>query len=614
MKYLLLLLCLSLFVISCNKDDDHSDNSLEQKEISGTIILPSGIDINTEQWSAHSPLADGSVVGNKFELNIFKNTTSTILIQNGDKVVLMGYRRIGEGGLEITTESTAKALIMCLPIMASIAAESRFQIIDNAAILPEFETLKTEIESNLVSGNDLFDLQNEALFTALGNVIQKISSNPDGRLASKKNLLSEPVQVEQDNRNLTFSNNHIAYTTVIGIYKDEQKLNTIQIDGVDAFPTSISNLANGIFGGGTTLFGNGKVSEAYNFNDDGNYKVKIRTGLPLQDDDTEEYDQALRANLIHASKLALNIFLPAIENENTGCFTNLAQEVCEAINDAENLDAKKAVYLAFKHTLKSTENFYKCVYGKNLDFSATYFGKVGKLYSVFSELADRIDNLGSIYANTGNLTFLATQWAIANPKVDLCLMVEGGNVNMCCGNDAVTDIDGNTYDAIMIGTQCWMKQNLHVSHYKNGDIIPQVTDKEEWGYLTTGAWCYYENITANDTMYGKLYNWYAVNDSRGIAPEGWHVPESNEWNGVNANNFMGLKGGYVYEVNGENHFIDLGNKGYWWTSTTVGGGCGAQYYVLDSGLSAPVPNFPCSSDYDWHFYKFHGYSVRCVKD
>ena len=83
--------------------------------------------------------------------------------------------------------------------------------------------------------------------------------------------------------------------------------------------------------------------------------------------------------------------------------------------------------------------------------------------------------------------------------------------------------------ALTIGTQIWMAENLQVSRYRNGEEIPQVQDAAEWNRLTTGAWCYYENNSANGVTYGKLYNWYAVNDPRGLAPEGWHVPSDNEW-------------------------------------------------------------------------------------
>jgi uncharacterized protein (TIGR02145 family) len=83
---------------------------------------------------------------------------------------------------------------------------------------------------------------------------------------------------------------------------------------------------------------------------------------------------------------------------------------------------------------------------------------------------------------------------------------------------------------VTIGDQIWSEFNLDVTTYRNGDPIPEVTDPTAWGNLTTGAWCYYANNSANGPIYGKLYNWYAVNDPRGLAPWGWHVPTLTEWN------------------------------------------------------------------------------------
>src|SRR5262245_42075520 len=83
--------------------------------------------------------------------------------------------------------------------------------------------------------------------------------------------------------------------------------------------------------------------------------------------------------------------------------------------------------------------------------------------------------------------------------------------------------------AVKIGKQVWKIKNLNVSHYRNGDPIPQVKNNAKWAALTTGAWCWYNNDSANGAVYGKLYNWYAVNDPRGLAPEGWHIPSDGEW-------------------------------------------------------------------------------------
>ena len=97
------------------------------------------------------------------------------------------------------------------------------------------------------------------------------------------------------------------------------------------------------------------------------------------------------------------------------------------------------------------------------------------------------------------------------------------------GTGTVTDIDGNVYQTVKIGEQWWMMENLRVTHYRNGEPIPHVTDGGIWTGLYYGAYCEYNNDTADVRTYGRLYNWYAVDDGRSLAPEGWHVPTDDDW-------------------------------------------------------------------------------------
>jgi len=94
----------------------------------------------------------------------------------------------------------------------------------------------------------------------------------------------------------------------------------------------------------------------------------------------------------------------------------------------------------------------------------------------------------------------------------------------------VTDVDGNVYKTVKIGDQLWMAENLKVTHYRNGDEIPNITNEEEWYNLNSiGAYCSYNNSDSNKSVYGLLYNGYAVQDKRGLAPKGWHIPTDEEW-------------------------------------------------------------------------------------
>ncbi|NNT71581.1 hypothetical protein HKT18_05050 [Flavobacterium sp. IMCC34852] len=201
---------------------------------------------------------------------------------------------------------------------------------------------------------------------------------------------------------------------------------------------------------------------------------------------------------------------------------------------------------------------------------------------------------------------------------------------------SVTDIDGNTYPSIIINNKQWMKENLNVSKYRNGDVIPEVTDPTQWEDLTTGAWCYYANETANGTTYGKLYNWYAVNDPRGLAPAGWHVATDQEWTALttflggnttvagaklrdtgalwapesaiatNQSGFSALPSGRSFITvtpTGEDPFMFMGKVAYWWSSTQASS---TSSYTLNVGFTNSITRSSI---------RFNaGLAVRCVKN
>ena len=218
---------------------------------------------------------------------------------------------------------------------------------------------------------------------------------------------------------------------------------------------------------------------------------------------------------------------------------------------------------------------------------------------------------------------------------------------------------------VAIGSQVWMSTNLNVSTYRNGDVIPQVQDQVTWDKLTTGAWCYYENNAANGTKYGKLYNWYAVNDARGLAPAGWHIPTDQEWtvlenslgddavkkmkstsgweswteditcsncktwnteyrrkkecnvcqdtrvngkktysgNGMNSSGFSGLPGGCR---SSSGKFYDVGYYGDWWSASES---TESNAWVRTVGF-----NYSNSTLNRHNSSKNSGFSVRCVRD
>ncbi len=210
---------------------------------------------------------------------------------------------------------------------------------------------------------------------------------------------------------------------------------------------------------------------------------------------------------------------------------------------------------------------------------------------------------------------------------DVC---EDGMDNNCNG-----EVDEGCIPSVAICDQVWMLQNLDVATYRNGDPIPKVTDGATWASLTTGAYCYYDNDSATyATVYGKLYNWYAVHDPRGLAPEGWHIPSDTEWNtlgecldgsacsvmkeagtahwiepnmeATNLSGFTALPAGYRLPFGG--YFFGIGEETFWWSSSEY-------YYNTDYVwisyinylTTGGLPVFPIDQ-------KRYGASVRCLKD
>nr|MBN2278777.1 fibrobacter succinogenes major paralogous domain-containing protein [candidate division Zixibacteria bacterium] len=210
-------------------------------------------------------------------------------------------------------------------------------------------------------------------------------------------------------------------------------------------------------------------------------------------------------------------------------------------------------------------------------------------------------------------------------------------------SSTVTDIDGNVYETVTIGSQVWMAENLKVTHYRNGDPIPNVTDSAIWSGLTTGAYCNYENDQGHVATYGRLYNWYAVDDGRNIAPEGWHVPSDAEWKqleiylgmsqseadatgfrgtteggklkeaggthwanpnagATNESGFSGLPGGVRYDYG--SLFYNLGTYAAFWSSSVGSSGRAWARYL----------HWYHSQVQRYDYFMHDGYSVRCVRD
>lgn len=198
----------------------------------------------------------------------------------------------------------------------------------------------------------------------------------------------------------------------------------------------------------------------------------------------------------------------------------------------------------------------------------------------------------------------------------------------------VSDLDNNVYRTVTIGTQTWMAENLRTTKYRNGDEIPEITSNTSWKDLTSDAYCNYGNTTDMDDVatFGRLYNWFAVSDSRNLAPVGWHVATDAEWTTLatflggateaggkmketgtthwnspntganNSSGFTALPAGRREYTDGS--FINSGFNGFWWTSSAYNPDYSWYRQINYDGAIINAANF----------HKQYGFSVRCVKD
>ena len=246
---------------------------------------------------------------------------------------------------------------------------------------------------------------------------------------------------------------------------------------------------------------------------------------------------------------------------------------------------------------------------------------------------------GLLASGSGNLTLVISGTPNSSGTASFALNVGGQSCSFSMVVQAptsgygadITDVESNTYKTVYIGTQQWMAENLKVTKYNDGTVIPNVVFTQ-WPGLYSGSWAYYGNNATNNAIYGKLYNWYAVsqttNGNKNICPIGWHIPTDAEWtvltdylggetvaggkmkngswnspntNATNTSLFTGLPGGYRYE-NGND--FTIGNNGYWWSSSEN---------YMSSAWNRTL-SFDKGNTQRVLYRKESGFSIRCLKD
>ncbi len=231
-----------------------------------------------------------------------------------------------------------------------------------------------------------------------------------------------------------------------------------------------------------------------------------------------------------------------------------------------------------------------------------------------------------------NMEFLApnTTYHVRAYAINSAGTSYGADLNFTTVSTVVTDVEGNSYNVIVIGDQIWMKENLKVTKLNDGTSITTNLADTEWGNITAPAYCWPNNSSGYKDVYGALYNWYTINTGK-LCPEGWHVPNNDEWltlimyaggtqtggdklkesgtthwgssntGATNETGFTGLPAGERYN---DGYFFGPGGLGLWWSSTEQDNLNGMMEYIYSH---VPVVSLGAN-------YKPGGISVRCIKN
>jgi uncharacterized protein (TIGR02145 family) len=204
----------------------------------------------------------------------------------------------------------------------------------------------------------------------------------------------------------------------------------------------------------------------------------------------------------------------------------------------------------------------------------------------------------------------------------LLIVFFSGSLIPSKGQEVVKDYDGNVYKTVKIGTRVWMAENLKVTHYRNGELIPSIEEPKQWDILISGACCDLNNNPAYTKAFGLIYNWYTAGDVRNVCPTGWHVPSDLEWNALTT--FLSGEKGPGGVLPGSAainqiifRFLPEGFRGYDGEFTGIGYGGGGWWSATESTAETAFyrnVNYNTASRQHMEGRKSFGYHIRCIKE
>lgn len=585
------------------------------EKVVGSVQLPAGSQQSVAGWTVNTGFSASSLTPeNSYALDkVIKDFEIAFVSDQTGKDRLLGLMYDGQTDYTINSRSTVLAIIMKLPIVGSLSKQGKIDLINKIENSAEFPALVAKFEEGFNQNKPLFDETNADFINSIATFFDAVAARP---LARPYN-----VDIMTAGKTINFQNPGWAIAQYIGVYKDGKKVGGFSLDKLTWYASSVPELVNAYFDPAMN-----PIEKSYTMSEDGQYEFRVRTGKPFEGINDDEAKEAFKLNLTNVVIENLGLLtkmIPYIHLKNE-CLKSTRAFV------ADQTTSYTSLLSITNGSMETISSFALQIILSTIDLIKTSSECLGvsDLQGGFLEklkpLLKFVNVVGTIGKIQNDYLFLKN-WTNVPAAFDTCLTLTGNAVKACPKTC----------------TQSWMTKNLDVTTYRNGDAIPQVTNPAEWQNTQVGAWCYYNNDPAKGTVYGKLYNWHAISDPRGLAPEGWHIPSDSEWEALmtclggssvaggkmkstglslwaspntdatNISGFSGLPGGarnssgdFFTQTTTSNQNL-TGAGGYWWSSTLANTGWQTFCWHL---------NFESGSVSRYYYDKQCGFSVRCVKD
>jgi uncharacterized protein (TIGR02145 family) len=626
---------LSLFTLFCLTsgmicDDpslkpDNSEQEVKDGEVKGKIVLPVGASLDVNTLFVINLFDEIKSDSGNYKIATDLEFRTSFVVNADNDIILMGYYYPGQTDFSINAKSTALAILMNMPMSFQLSEKGRTQLLDKIlSDSVDFQKIVNATGNIIKQGKSPMDISRSNYMRQVSQYFEQVST----KQYSGNDERSKPVKIIRAGKLLEFQNNAKTYSTAVGIYRDEVEIKSIMIDRVKFVPESVKQFIAVLNG---TFLPDGKgIKEGFAMDKDGEYEIRIRNGRrALIYDNSKEN---IKARLKNAKDVGIDFFdiitgVGLLDKIDGPCrsqllfsFSNFVLELIDFPDSKDRVISVAWLYEIQVKWIELTKNGLECL---------------GTKYE-WQKMPNVLENFFRFYGvitsglTTVNYAIGAYQWALDESQIDTCFSVKGINVGDCGGGGCEDSIsvftdprDGQKYQVVKIGDQCWFAENLRYS-----GNIPEVKLHSIWSTTTQPAWCYYDNDLANDSKYGKLYNWYAVENGSLCAP-GWHVPSDAEWTklanylgggevaggkmksvtgwrspnigATNSSGFSGLPGGVR---NSSGVFDLLGFIGNWWSLSEGGSGSA---WSRDLAYGNAILDRPS-------YGKRLGLSVRCIRD